>query len=286
MRLLLVHGRSQGGKDPIKLKSEWLDALSKGLKKAGLALPTDIEIDFPFYGDRLDEFARQFELPADPAIMPKGSPVFDEFQEFRRQIADEMRARVGITDAQIRAEMGPVPATEKGIENWGWVQAIVRLLDRKFTGVSQTTIEVFLRDVFLYVKRRVVRNAIDTIVADTVRPDTTIVIGHSLGTVVAYNVLGAAARKIPLYVTVGSPLGIRAIRQTLAPISNPVGSKGWYNAYDAHDIVSLYPLDKDNFDVSPAITNNGTVQNWTENQHGIIGYLDDANVAKAVCSGF
>jgi hypothetical protein len=112
------------------------------------------------------------------------------------------------------------------------------------------------------------------------------VIDHSLGTVVAYNVLGAAARKIPLYVTVGSPLGIRATRQTLAPIRNPVGSKGWYNAYDAHDFVSLYPLDKDNFDVSPAITNNGTVQNLTENQHGIIGYLDDANVAKAVCSGF
>jgi hypothetical protein len=285
MRLLLVHGRSQGGKDPVKLKAEWLDALSKGLQKAGLAMPANVDIDFPFYGDRLDEFARQFALPADPAIVPKGSPVFDEYQEFRRQIADEMRARAGITDAQVRAEMGPAPVAEKGVENWGWVQAIVRLLDRHLTGVSETTIEVFLRDVFLYVKRPGVRNVIDKIVADMVKPDTAVVVGHSLGTVVAYNVIRAAARKIPLYVTVGSPLGIRAIRGTLSPIGNPVGTKGWYNAYDAHDIVSLYPLDKDNFDVDPAITNNGTVQNWTDNRHGIVGYLDDANVAKAVYSG-
>jgi hypothetical protein len=26
--------------------------------------------------------------------------------------------------------------------------------------------------------------------------------------------------------------------------------------------------------------NNGTVQNWTDNRHGIVGYLDDVNVAK------
>jgi|SRR6266404_1925404 hypothetical protein len=248
-------------------------------------MPANVEIDFPFYGDRLDEFARQFELPADLAIIPKGSPVFDEYQEFRRAVADEMRTRAGISDAQVRAEMGQMPAAEKGIENWGWVQAIVRLLDRHLTDVSQTTIEVFMRDVYLYVKRDVVRTAIDAIVADMVKPDTAVLVGHSLGTVVAYNVLGAAARKIPLYITVGSPLGIRAIRNTLSPIGNPVGSKGWYNAYDEHDIVSLYPLDKDNFDVKPEITNNGTVQNWTENRHGIVGYLDDVNVAKAVYSG-
>ena len=54
MRLLLVHGRSQGGKDPVSLKAEWLGALNKGLQKSGLSLPENIEIDFPFYGDQLD----------------------------------------------------------------------------------------------------------------------------------------------------------------------------------------------------------------------------------------
>ncbi len=81
-------------------------------------MPANVEIDFPFYGDRLDEFARQFELPADLAIIPKGSPVFDEYQEFRRAVADEMRTRAGISDAQVRAEMGQMPAAEKGSENY------------------------------------------------------------------------------------------------------------------------------------------------------------------------
>src|ERR1700758_2109628 len=130
MRLLLVHGRSQGGKDPIKLKADWLDALNRGLKKVGLDIPADVEIDFPFYGDKLDDFVRQFELPADPAIVPKGSPVFDEYAEFRAEVANEMRDRAGITNVQIRAEMRPTTAAEKGIENWEWVQAIIRLLDR------------------------------------------------------------------------------------------------------------------------------------------------------------
>jgi hypothetical protein len=48
----------------------------------------------------------------------------------------------------------------------------------------------------------------------------------------------------------------------------------------------LYPLDKDNFDVAPAVTNNGTVHNWTDNRHGIVGYLDDVKVAEAIHSGF
>lgn len=284
MRLLLVHGRSQGGKDPVKLRGEWLDALDKGLQKTGLKLPQNVQIDFPFYGDRLDEFVRQFELPADPAIVPKGSPAFDDFAEFRMEIADEMRTRSGITDAEVRAETRP-GAVGKGVQNWEWVQAIVRLLDRRLTGISQTTIEVFLRDVYLYTKRSPVRSAIDTIVATALKPDTAAVVGHSLGSVVAYNILNAAAGQVPFYVTVGSPLGIRAIRRTLGPIGNPL-KRGWYNAFDERDIVALYPLDKANFDVDPAIVNNGGIQNWTDNRHGIAGYLDDADVAKTIQSAF
>jgi hypothetical protein len=141
-------------------------------------------------------------------------------------------------------------------------------------------------DVFLYTRRDSIRHAIDAIISDMLKPDTSVVVGHSLGSVVAYNVLRASGRKAPLYVTVGSPLGIRAIRRTLNPIENPVGDKGWYNAYDNRDVVALYPLDRSNFDVKPAITNNGKVQNWTDNRHGIVGYLDDVDVANRVYPGF
>ncbi|MER8565084.1 lipase family protein [Mesorhizobium sp. M0924] len=285
MRLMLVHGRSQGGKVPADLEATWMKTLREGLKKAGLEFPNNVEIDFPFYADRLDDFVKDYELPADPAFMPKGSPVFDEYAAFKAQVVDEMRARLNISDAQVQAEAGDLPA-EKGPQNWAWAQAIVRLLDRHLTGVSEGTIEIFLRDVFLYSRKAAVRSAINKIVEKSLSADTTVVVGHSLGSVVAYDVLRNASVKPPLFVTVGCPLGIRAIRSALGTLINPAGTKGWYNAYDTRDVVALYPLDTDNFDVDPAIGNNGKVRNQTSNRHGIIGYLNDQSVAKEIREGF
>ena len=48
------------------------------------------------------------------------------------------------------------------------------------------------------------------------------------------------------------------------------------------DVVALYPLDADNFPVRPAIENNPTVKNHTDNRHGIVGYLDNPDVAKRI----
>lgn len=285
MRLLFVHGRSQGGKNPETLKAVWLEALGKGLHRAGLKLLSNVEVAFPFYGDLLDKFAADFELPADPAVVPKGSPVFNDYAAFRAEVAEEMRKRANLSDAEVRAEAGEELPTEKGVQNWAWVQAIIRLLDRNVVAVSEGTIEVFLRDVYLYSRRKTVQMQIDAIVAKELTDNTTVVIGHSLGSVVAYNVLRSRAAKVPLFVTVGSPLGIRAIRSSLAPLVNAAGKTGWYNAYDPRDVVSLYPLDADNFNVDPAIQNNGQVDNWTENRHGIIGYLDDPQIAKAIFDG-
>jgi hypothetical protein len=56
----------------------------------------------------------------------------------------------------------------------------------------------------------------------------------------------------------------------------------WYNAYDPKDVVALCPLDAANFPVNPPVENYGRVLNGTDNRHGIIGYLDDADVAKQI----
>jgi hypothetical protein len=91
------------------------------------------------------------------------------------------------------------------------------------------------------------------------------------------------ALKVRSYVTVGSPLAIRAIRDRLRPIGYPKPAVAtWYNAYDPKDVVALYPLDAQNFPVNPTIENYGKVLNGTDNRHGIIGYLDDADVAKHI----
>ena len=83
---------------------------------------------------------------------------------------------------------------------------------------------------------------------------------------------------MPLFLTVGSPLAIRAIRRQFLPLRDPpVG--GWYNAFDPKDVVALYPLDGTNFPVQPAVENYNQVHNSTDNHHGIVGYLDNPEVA-------
>ncbi|MEL0587209.1 MAG: hypothetical protein AAES65_20370 [Candidatus Thiodiazotropha sp. (ex. Lucinoma kazani)] len=88
------------------------------------------------------------------------------------------------------------------------------------------------------------------------------------------------------YITIGSPLGLTAISSKLGMLQNPCGANGWYNAYDERDIVALNPLDNRYFPTDPLIVNNNNVDNHTENRHGIIGYLNDAEVATQIAEAF
>ena len=53
----------------------------------------------------------------------------------------------------------------------------------------------------------------------------------------------------------------------------------WYNAFDTRDTIALYPLNKSNFPVTPEVENYDGVKNQTDNRHGIVGYLNDPQIA-------
>lgn len=281
VRLVLVHGRAQQGKDPALLKSQWIDALRKGAQAIEKPFPQGLDVAFPYYGDLLDKFAREFDLPLSADVLTKGARADGEFLSFEIAVADELRASSGLTDADIDAEYGMVPKP-KGLENLSWVQAILRALDKRAGWLSEATVETFIRDVFLYTRRAGVRAEVDQIVAQTITLEPTVVIGHSLGSVVAYHVLRNDPRKlrIPLFLTLGSPLAIHAIRDQFRPLRFPVTVQKWYNAFDARDVVALNALDGVNFPVAPEIENYSRVNNHTDNRHGIVGYLDDPEVAR------
>ncbi len=142
-------------------------------------------------------------------------------------------------------------------------------------------------DVYQYLRNPGVRDVIEDGVRGAMDPDTeTVVVAHSLGTVVAYNLLRREGEhnswKVPLFLTLGAPLGVTAIRKALQPISHPACVGAWFNAMDPQDIVSLYSLEPPQFGVDPAIENKTDIDNHTDNQHGIAGYLDDAVVARRI----
>ena len=284
MKLVFVHGRSQQGKDTIRLMEQWIIAFQEGLKSQGLNLPADVEVEFPFYGDRLYEFAKQMKVPLSDEITAKGGDVDSQYLDFRADMFEAFRQRADISDDQVNVEYGDNPKP-KGIGNWEWVQAIMRALDRHVPGMGNGALELFTRDVYLYIKKDAVRTEIDKIVSGSLSTGSVILITHSLGTVVSYSVLQDENPKfeVPLYMTLGSPLGVRSIRNIFRPLKYPKPPVStWYNAFDERDVVALYPLDAENFPVQPAIENNNTIKNDTENRHGITGYLKSPVVAKRI----
>jgi hypothetical protein len=280
-RLVFIHGRAQQGLDAAALKSEWLGALKRGAQTLGREFPDGIDVAFPYYGDKLDEFSRTFDIRLASEVQTRSNnPVDNEFLAFQAEVAEAVRQRAGVTDEQVDMEYGPNPRP-RGPLNWEWVQAILRALDKHGGGMSRKALEVFTRDVFLYTTRPNVREEIDRIVSAALTEEPAVVVGHSLGSVVAYSVLRTDTRqlRVPLCVTVGSPLGIRPIRDQFRPLRSPKPVGTWYNAFDPRDVVALFPLDEANFPVTPRIDNYAMVQNHTDNRHGIIGYLDDRDVA-------
>ncbi|MDH3293118.1 MAG: alpha/beta hydrolase [Acidimicrobiia bacterium] len=285
MRLLLVHGRAQGGKNENALKTEWIDALKVGFERAALPFP-DVTFDFPYYGDALDELVATSKLPNSAEVGAKGPGAGTGYADFLAEVYLQLEGRHPAVDAAaIRAELDQDP-TAKGPGNWRWVHAIARAANKHFSGVVDFAIEQVLADVYLYVNNRSVRKAVDNIVVKTLTDEPTIVVGHSLGSVVSYNTIVAQQGRLNVvkHITVGSPLGLRAISGPLGPVRNPA-TNGWYNAFDSDDIVSLVPLDDEHFPVQPVIVNDDSVDNDTPNQHGISGYLSHPAVAEtlAVC---
>ena len=285
MKLLLIHGRAQEGKDPAVLQGQWLDALSKGLDKASLKWPENVEIVFPYFGDELDRMVTELDAPLAMDVIARGRSGDDKELEFRQEILSEMAKGYQISDAEIQANLEGEPL-KRGISDWKWVHALLKTLDRK-THSATVRLDRFTRDVYVYLTYPAVRKAIDRIVRDQLSAGSWVVVGHSLGTVVGYNVLTALGARsgidVSRYVTVGAPLGLRSIRDRLdLPLSMPGSVTDWYNAFDPRDVVALYPLDAHNFPIEPPIENNASVENFTDNRHGIAGYLDCAAVARKI----
>lgn len=286
-QLVLVHGRSQQHKDALALKGEWITALRSGLAKSNLSLPIpEADIRFPYYGQTLFDLVNG--VPADEAarVIVRGA-VSDQLErKFVMDILKEVQDAAGITDAQVEAIMQS-EVIERGIANWEWVQGILKAIDRHVPFASSSSIALFTNDVFQYLNNVNFRTIIEDGVAQALRNDLeTVVVGHSLGSVVAYRVLREQGKhkgwKVPLFVTVGSPLGVTAIKKSLAVNKHPECATKWFNAMDDRDIVALYPLSKKHFAINPEIENKMDVQNHTDNRHGIAGYLDDAEVARRI----
>ncbi len=283
-QLIFVHGRSQEDMDAQALKDEWISALRSGLAKSGKTLPiADTDIRFPYYGQTLYDLVR--DVPADEVaeVIVKGSR--DETRRaFMEAVLNEIRRERGITD-EVVLDLAGGQVIQKGLQNKKWVLAILRAIDQHIPGASGASIATITNDVYQYIRNPGVRDKIDEGVRKALSAtEANVVVSHSLGTIVAYTLIGregkAALWKVPFFMTLGSPLAITMIKESLKPIKTPDVVGKWVNALDVTDVVALYPLDRQHFNVKPTIENLTHVSNNTPNRHGIAGYLEDEIIAR------
>ncbi len=274
MRIVYIHGRAQKGKSALEIKTVWDAGLIQGYRHAGAAEPFDpTTSEAPFYGDALD-----VAMSSRAETLERGDPA-GQVDPLTLAIVRRMAERGGI-DPGTALE---TDVLERGPERWEWVQALARVIDRRIPGVTREVIGRFTADVSAYLNRLDVRKVVHDIVRPHLTQGPCVVVGHSLGSVVGYSVLAELGDQVdvPLYVTVGSPLGLEEIQIGLEdhhPLVFPAGVKSWRNATDEKDVVALYSaLTPSNF--IAGIENHTKVKNSGVDPHDITGYLVDPKVA-------
>nr|BBH96077.1 hypothetical protein KTA_42760 [Thermogemmatispora argillosa] len=171
---------------------------------------------------------------------------------------------------------------------------ILQGLERIF-GAPRELLRLFVSDVDLYLHNAALRAQVMGRVLALLRQQadrSIIVVAHSLGTVVAYDVLNTH-REIPIaaFITLGSPLGLSPFiyQELLPPV--PPGQKHpfptnvatWHNFYDPNDIVALVSELAPLFPGPPGQAVICTpVQNNPSDPHSLTGYLIQRAVAQAI----
>lgn len=258
------------------MQKVWTEALDVGLEAAGLSSIRQHEVVFPYYADDLIAMVNKIRNSPTADVNTKGStPQYADMDKVQIELLQEILGEDAV------AQEG---ALHKGAQNTALALALARIADKSAFGPGLLT--KVTEDVSIYLQYQVVAKRINDVVAPAIKAQPCVVVAHSLGSIVAYRVLrdlGAAAQ-VRGFITLGSPLGLRTVRQLLSPPARifPDGTASWFNALDPADIVALHPLDKATWPISPAIVNHASVKNHTSNHHGISGYLDDPTVARAI----
>jgi len=288
--LLFLHGRGQEGHDPGGMRLAWTAALNQGLTLAGLDTINPGDVWFPFYGDRFVEAVRTTESAfvsvEAVSVQPAATlaPAAPSTRRLYETLVAEAAAYAGMPDDAPLASEGLFSRT-------GGV--LVSKLQRQLSwlaarsGLDTFVIAQILRDVAAYLdKDRVRRTVLDAVLETLPASGRLVIVGHSLGTVVAMDLIPELTPDldVALLVTAGSPLGIDSVynRLLVRGPNRPERIRRWLNAWCAADAVAIgCPLRDDWRGQLDEIA----VDNPKERAHSITDYLAHHPVAHAVAEG-
>ena len=282
-RILVIHGIGQEMEGPSTLHARFFPALHDGLSRAGIDIEPQ-DATFVSYG----------ELFRPPAEFLAPAPYYDASSiehGYEEDLLLAIWTRASSCDETI------VPPCEEVLSRTPSAarRALAALSRSQFlAGIAERSFVGDLKQVRSYFCDENTRTAIHNEVAQAITADTRVVVGHSLGSVVAYEVLFSdPQRDIRALITLGSPLGLRnlvfdRLRPPPVAAGDGRGVKGvwppvklWGNVADAGDIVvaveDLRPLF--GADIRQLRVHNGA------KAHDMSPYLEDRMTGQLILAG-
>lgn len=235
-----VHGIAQQYRGAFELGSVWFDALRDGLAAASRR---DLAVALAPEDLRVAYFGDLFRPPGTMAVQEPPYDASDVAAGWERELLAKLYQAAVAQNASLgppNGAMGPGRVA---------VQVMLHQLLRSptFADVAQRALIGSFKQARRFLVDGEVKASVLARVGAAISDDTRVMIGHSLGSVVAYEYLCRyQPRSVRLLVTLGSPLGIpNLIFDRLSPAparglgSWPASITDWVNIADSDDIVAL-----------------------------------------------
>lgn len=282
-----VHGIKQGRTSQRELLKDWGKALKRGITAlhGADAVRTDPRLtptlEMPHWSSLLARGADRLG-PSD--FFPDDSTAFTDDEE-----AFIVEALDDLLTPQERAIAEELDVTTLGPPKL-WPRSVTRramVYDRRTPDSAVNRLITRLREVRFYLKHPTLASEVQDLVVKAFSDDTaTVVIGHSLGSVIAYDLIrqkkiAAPGTAVHTFVTCGSPLGIPAVRRAMnipepELLAMPAHIK-WLNVYDPDDVVTgAAGLALGARNVTDIEVDNGNID-----PHAALAYLRTRPVAQA-----
>jgi hypothetical protein len=290
MKIVGIHGIAHTHLTAPQIENEWLPALQGGLEEAGFPRIAREDFAIAAYGALFrPSGTRSGSVPKLTA-----DDVKDEWEQ--ALLLEWWREAAALSELN-RSEKDPLgedltiqsPDFEGRGRTPDIVQRALRQLTKSkyFEKLGGERVVLFaLKQVREYLYNLEMKAAIQQRVIEKVTEDTRIIIGHSLGSIIAYECLCAHPEwNVHTLVTLGSPLGIPSVFDALTPA--PVAGMGvlpqvqeWFNIADRGDIVALEKELAPRFgSVVDQMVHNG----WES--HSAPRYLNDQKTGRAIATG-
>jgi hypothetical protein len=252
--IVMVHGVGQQQKSADTIEAECLPNLAGGVRNAGAAeladrlwrsgRPGDLTARAAFYGDlflRADQQGDGGDLPEEAAEVAARLT-----REWAQHLADRAtdpadRDRAQRALDQADGLVADPQGLRAGLRPLLNALARVRPIAKLGEHVAGTLLRTAIIQVSRYLTDDELRAAVQDRVAEHLGPDTRVLIGHSLGSVVAFEAAHRMGRPLPLLITLGSPLGLRNVvyeRIRPQPPATPPQVQRWVNVADRDDLVA------------------------------------------------